>query len=152
MERKINFRKPKSFTAFIRLITLVILLGLVLGVLLTNKIKDTNEDKYVSSLIVFICISLTVLFVLFIFVGKFSKNVYKLELTNKQVIFTTYNYVYLIQKDECINIIKRRNKIVFKFSNGLSLTTITRVLFFFKVKKIDVSLINKRNFPNADII
>ena len=124
----------------------------MLGVLLTNKIKDTNEDKYVSSLIVFICISLTVLFVLFIFVGKFSKNVYKLELTNKQVIFTTYNYVYLIQKDECINIMKKRNKIVFKFSNGLSLTTITRVLFFFKVKKIDVSLINKRNFPNADII
>ena len=54
---------------------------------------------------------LFILFVLFIFVGKFSKNVYKLELTNKQVIFTTYNYVYLIQKDECINIMKKRNKI-----------------------------------------
>lgn len=152
MERKNNIRKPKSFGAAIKLIALLFLMSLMIGLLLTNEIKKEDEEKYVFSLIVFGVVTIIICIIIFVSLNSFFKAIYKINYLNNQIIFYTYNYVYVSQKKECTKIVKKRGRIVFQFSNGLELVVYTRILLFIKIKRIDETLIDKRNFPNTLIL
>ena len=152
MERKNNIRKPKTFTAVIKLTAVLFFMSLLIGLLLTNEIKKEDEGEYIFSLVVFGIITLIIVVIIFLSFNVFLKTIYRINYLNNQITFYKYNYVFITQRKECTTITKKRNKIIFEFSIGLKLIVITRILFFVQIKRVDKTLINKRNFPHSNFI
>lgn len=149
MERKNNIRKPKGFTAIIRLVIVLFLMSLLIGVKLINEIKQEDEKEYIVALITFIVVTIIIVMIMFIGINSFFKSIYKMNYLNNQISFYTYNYVFITQKKECVKITTKKNRVIFEFSNGVKLYALTRILVFIKFKRIQLSEINKQNFPNA---
>jgi len=135
MTRKINTRSSRKLSSGVKLLGIFFLVTLLLFCYaVAGEETITNSTVLMWVAIVLLIIELYLINL----INKLFKTINKVEIKDNKVLYYTDRWVYISEREECLKISKRVNKIVFEFSNGLRLICVTKVFLFIPVNKNSV--------------
>ena len=132
MTRKVNTKRSKKLTSGLKLLSLFFLLTILFLCYVVNG-KESIENS-----IVLIWILIGILLLEFYFlslINRLFRSISRVEIKEEKIIFYVDRWIFVSEKDECVKVTKKFNKILFEFSNGLRLICITKVLFFIPINR-----------------
>jgi len=107
MTRKINTRSSRKLSSGVKLLGIFFLITLLLFCYaVAGEETITN-----STILMWVAIVLLN--------SELFKTINKVETKDNKVLYYTDRWVYISEREECVKISKRINKIVFEFSNFL---------------------------------
>ncbi len=132
MTRKINTRSSRKLSSGVKLLGIFFLVTLLLFCYVVAG-KETIAN---STVLIWATIGLLIIELCLInLINKLFKTINKVETKDNKVLYYTDRWVYISEREECLKISKRINKIVFEFSNGLKLICVTKAFLFIPINK-----------------